>query len=351
MTSPEDFLIIGSGITGAAIARLLHDAGKRVLVLEQRPHPGGNVWDEVHESGIRYHLYGPHYFRTNSQQVWAFVNRFCAWRPWAASVSIQVGGDARAPILPWPLTSAELADFGKIEPPERIENFRDACLSKMPLVAYEMFVEPYNIKQWGVDPTKLLPSLAGRIDTAPSSGPRTLKTHEHQALPVGGYQAFIRGLLDGIPLELNHFFELKQTTSSQVVFTGSIDDLFDECHGELPYRCQERFLAHDTATKLRWPTPQLNLPSLTDVPIRGIEWKHLEPEGEGSLITWETPKPDGYEYPLPTFEAQLLYDKYRNMLPSLERVTVCGRLGEYKYLDMDVALARAMMVARRLLDG
>jgi UDP-galactopyranose mutase len=351
MQKPE-YLIIGSGLTGATIARLLHDAGKRVLVLESRSHPGGNVWDDIYEdTGIWYHLYGPHYFRTDSERVWAFVNRFCNWRPWAARVSIEHKDKLR----PWPLTPEELAEFGKIEPPERVENFRDACLTKMPRAAYEAFVEPYNLKQWGVSPLQLKPTLAGRIDTAGDDPLRRLKPQRYQAQPMGGYQALIKNMLRDIPVEVGHHFELDEWSGDgHLVFTGSIDELFDKRFGPLPYRSQERAVVYYPFQSQReWPTPQVNFPSLLDIPIRGIEWRHLGPPTTkwGALITWEMPRAGGLEYPIPTFEAEALYERYRALLPELERVTVAGRLGRFQYLDMDQAIGAAMVLAGRLLKG
>ncbi len=332
---------------------MLHDAGKRVLVLESRRHPGGNVWDDLYEdTGIWYHVYGPHYFRTDSERVWAFVNRFCSWKPWAARVSIQ---QSPGRIRPWPLTPEELAEFGEIKVPDRIETFRDACLSKMPQLAYETFVEPYNLKQWGVSPEQLKPSLAGRIDSAVAGSDRRLKGHKYQGKPCGGYQALIKGMLRDIPLELNHEFQLEHRPSdAHLVFTGSIDALFGRCFGALPYRSQDRCLVYYPYQDHReWPTPQVNFPSLEAIPIRGIEWRHVEPHCAtgGALFTWEIPRAGGLEYPVPTFEAEALYKRYKGLLPYQDRITVCGRLGEYKYLDMDVSISRAMMVADRLLNG
>src|SRR4051794_4752587 len=159
-----DYVVVGSGVTGATIARQLADAGRDVLVVDRRTHLGGNVHDHAHPSGIRIHTYGPHYFRTNSDKIWAFVNRFTAFHPYRPIVYSWVDGRYAA----WPLNRSYLLSVvGSDWKPERTEppsNFEEACLTMMPRIIYEKFVRGYTQKQWGVPPTALGKELASRLD-------------------------------------------------------------------------------------------------------------------------------------------------------------------------------------------
>jgi UDP-galactopyranose mutase len=144
-----DFLIVGSGLTGATIARTLTDAGCEVLMLERRNHIGGNVHDRVHPSGVRVHTYGPHYFRTNSEEIWRFVHRFSEFFPYEAVVKTQVDGKLEQ----WPVAAEYIRrEVGSFCPPSLHKipsNFEEACLAKMPRMVYEKFVRGYTEKQWG----------------------------------------------------------------------------------------------------------------------------------------------------------------------------------------------------------
>src|SRR5580698_10522524 len=159
-----DYLVIGSGLTGAVIARLLADAGREVLVLERRAHLGGNVHDHTHPSGIRIHTYGPHYFRTSSERIWEFATRFTPFYPYEAALLSRVDGE----LAQWPIAGGYIErrvgpnwkpDFQGIP-----ANFEEAALAIMPRLIYEKFVKEYNEKQWGVSSRTLSVRLCGRFD-------------------------------------------------------------------------------------------------------------------------------------------------------------------------------------------
>lgn len=340
------YLVVGAGLSGLTIARCLHDAGKGVLVIEASGRPGGLVWTDTHmPSGRRYDTHGPHYLRTNSESVWRFLQRFTALRPWAAHVSTYVAGR----LYPWPLDPDSLAEFGEIEPPRHTGDFESACLAKMPRAAYETFVAPYTRKQWGCPPRILPTALAGRIDQA-VPGDRRLKTHRFQGLPVSGYDTMIWRMLDGIPIEFGHEFQLGDARPGQVViYTGSLDDLFGHCFGRLPYRSQRRRLVWLDYEQQMFPTPQVNFPRPEEGPqVRVIEWRHIYPGGRGALLTFEEPQDGGREYPFPGAHLSEAYAKYA-ALAAEAGVIPAGRLGLGRYLDMDQAVAAGMCLARRLL--
>ena len=150
----EDYLIVGSGLTGAVISRILTDAGKRVLVLDRRSHLGGNVHDHFHPSGIRIHTYGPHYFRTNDDELWQFVNRFATFYKYEAALKSWVDGKYEN----WPIAASYIRRvIGEKWEPEfkgQAANFEEASLGMMPRLVYEKFVKGYNEKQWGVPASK-----------------------------------------------------------------------------------------------------------------------------------------------------------------------------------------------------
>lgn len=353
-----DLLVVGSGLTGATIARLAADAGYRVVVIERRAAVGGNVRDAVHESDIRYGLYGPHYFRTSSPKIWEFVNRFATFRPFAAEVKAMVAGR----LEDWPITEAYLErlcgprwrQLLPIYQRRDIRNFEAACLAAMPRAMYACFVQAYTAKQWGIDPRELEPGLAGRFEIR-CGADRRLKTSTWQGVPVDGYAALVERMLadpspGGIEVHCGVDWLRRNSrvaSSPMTVFTGPIDEFFWFDLGRLRYRAQRREHSWLKADRLLYPTVQTNLPN-PEVPwVRVIEWRHMMPEiGTGTLLTNEYPyspsDPDAYEYPFPAAADRALYERYRKRASAMPDVIFAGRLGEFKYLDMDQAIARAM---------
>ncbi len=358
-----DYLVVGSGLTGAVIARMLRNAGRDVLVLERRTHLGGNVHDFVHPSGIRVHTYGPHYFRTNNEKIWKFVTEFADFYPYEAVLASWVDGRFEH----WPVTAEYIrravGDPWKPAFNGFPENFEEASLAMMPEVVYQRFVKGYTEKQWGVPARALAKELAGRFDVRTGDDYR-LKPHRHQGIPVGGYARFMESMLEDIPvvpncdyLERRTDFDARRT----LVFTGPIDEFFGFDLGRLQYRGQLRQHTHLPDVDLAQPFGQVNNPDPEcGGHVRTLEWKHmLSPEeakgAVGSVLTTETPyspsDPSDYEYPFPDDINKRLFERYRTRARSLPGVLICGRLGEYRYYDMDQAIARAMLLARRILSS
>lgn len=353
-----DYLVVGSGLTGSVVARCLVDAGREVLVVERRSHVGGNVHDSLHDSGIRIHTYGPHYFRTSSPRIWAFAQRFGEFYPVAASVKSWVGGNLEN----WPVTREYLErHFGAWKPSHAggCRNFEEAALAKMPRQAYELFVRGYTEKQWGVPARSLSMQLASRFGLGREADPR-LSSHRFQGLPLDGYHAWMEQLLAGIPRLVGYDY-LKERGAIEarrkLIFTGPIDEWFGYELGRLGYRGQRRQTVFHPDIQWVQPVVQVNYPDpLSGPQIRSLEWKHLMPPGEyrGTLITQEVPftpdEPDHYEYPFPDQANQRLYRRYRQAAEQLPDIWFCGRLGEYRYYDMDQAIGRALKLAQRLLS-
>lgn len=243
MLQYPDFLVVGAGLTGATLARLLTDAGHRVVVVERRERISGNLHDSVHESGIRIHDHGPHYFRTSSAWIWDFVNRFAEFHPFQARIKSWVEGEH----VSWPLGRGYIERrIGHWQPPARnhgARDFEEAALSLMPAPVYEQFVKPYNEKQWGVPAHSLSADLCKRFDVREDNDDRLTPKAKYQGVPRQGYTAMIQAMLKDIPVLLNlHFRAASDWLKPKrlTFFTGPIDEYFDYCDGRLMYRAQRR---------------------------------------------------------------------------------------------------------------
>lgn len=363
MNFRPDCLIVGSGLTGAVIARLLTDAGRSVLVLDRRTHPGGNVYDHAHSSGIRIHTYGPHYFRTSSEKIWAFVTRFAEFYKYEPALKSWVDGRYEN----WPIAASYIRrTIGEKWEPEfqgKPKNFEEAALALMPRLVYEKFVKGYNEKQWGVLPTELSAGLIKRFDVREDDEPRLMR-HSHQGIPKEGYAMLMERMLEGIPVLLNcDYLDSRNEFSGHkwTVFSGPIDSFFGYDLGHLKYRGQKRTEEYLPDVDYVQPCGQVNNPDIANGPhIRTLEWKHMmEPlyaqRIRGTVLTREVTvtatNPNDFEYPFPDNTNARLYEAYRERAEGIPRLTLCGRLGEYRYYDMDQAIGRAMLLAEQILQS
>ncbi len=359
-----DYLVVGSGLTGSVIARLLADAGREVVVVDRRSHAGGNVHDHTHPSGIRIHTYGPHYFRTSSDRIWEFVQRFGTFYQYEACLKSLVDGEYEN----WPIAASYIArHIGTGWKPEFTgtpADFEQAALSLMPRLIYDRFVKEYNEKQWGVPAVTLSADLCKRFDVRQDDEPRLTPKAKYQGIPQQGYASLMQNMLLGIPLIL-HFDYLTMKDHVRfrrsLIFTGPIDEYFDYRFGRLVYRGQQREHRYLADCRYDQPCGQVNNPMHAGGPhIRTLEWKHMMEKAyadriTGTVLTTEVPftpeDPASYEYPFPDQVNADLYQRYRRCADELKQVLICGRLGEYRYYDMDQAIGRAMMLAEKLLEN
>ena len=354
-TENPDILIVGSGLTGSIMAYELNRLRYSVLVIESRNWVGGNIREAFHESRIRYGVYGPHFFRTGSKRIWDFVNSITPFREHHHILKVSLNNQ----LYNWPLSRAEMDCYEiNVQPKYTIpQTFEEACLNDIPIMVYQDFVENYTQKQWGVHPSLLSPDLYKRIRISDGKDFR-LSLKRYQGLPVKGFNTLVEGLLSGIPVMLNTSFKSLHSSLNPrllTIYTGPIDEYFDFRLGHLGYRGQHRrHTFHDTPG-FEQTYSVLNTPSTNVSSIRTIEWKHLQPEAnsiQGSLITKETPttpeSSDHYEYPFPDQANKDLCRDYQKLALKEKNVIFAGRLGEYRYLDMDQAVGRALVKVKNL---
>lgn len=359
-----DYVVVGSGLTGAVIARTLVDAGRDVVVVDRRSHVGGNVHDHVHPSGVRVHSYGPHYFRTSSDRIWDWARRFTDFYRYEAALLSDVDGQLEQ----WPVTASYIRrHVGDSWAPDFVgtpSNFEQAALAIMPRQVYEKFIKEYNAKQWGVDCTELSAKLCGRFDVRHDDEPRLKPSAKYQGIPSGGYAAWMQRMLEGIPVLLNYDYLARRgdiIARKLLVYTGPIDEFFGCDLGRLVYRGQKRLHRYEPDVAYAQPCGQVNNPLHVGGPhIRTLEWKHMMPRDYadrilGTVLTTEVPftptDPNEFEYPFPDEANALLYGMYRRRADSLEGTVIAGRLGEYRYFDMDQAIGRALALADRIISG
>jgi UDP-galactopyranose mutase len=363
-TEAFDYLVVGAGFAGAVTAeRLAATMNQRVLVVDRRDHIAGNAHDTVNEHGLLVHLYGPHIFHTNSDEVFEYLSRFTAWRPYEHRVRALVDGK----LVPIPinletlrllygfeLTPDSMADFlaARAEHVPFVRTSEDVVVSRVGRELYEKFFQGYTRKQWGLDPSELDATVAGRIPTRTNLDDRYF-TDKYQALPADGYTRMFERILDhpNIEVQLCTEFDAVRDGARNIVFTGPIDEFFQYRFGRLPYRSIDfRFESHHTAQYQ--PTGTINYPNDHEY-TRITEFKHLT--GQTSSITticYEYPRDDGDPYyPVPRPENAVTYEKYRQLATTLRNVHFVGRLATYKYYNMDQVVAQALALARRLSCG
>jgi len=362
-----DYLIVGAGFAGSILAeRLASQTQARVLLIDRRPHIGGNAYDELNADGILYHKYGPHIFHTNSDQVVEYLSQFTEWRPYEHRVLAVVRGKQ----VPIPInrttlnalfgldlkTDQDAADYlaSRAEPVADIQTSEDVVVNAVGRELYELFFQGYTRKQWGLDPSELDKSVTARIPTRTNTDDRYF-ADTFQAMPKDGYTAMFRNMLDNPLIEVRTGVDYRDVRDDiaydHLIFTGPIDEYFDHRFGKLPYRSlkfdhrtleQERF--QETGT-VNYPAP--------DVPYTRIsEYKHLTgQEAPVTTITYEYPSAEGDPYyPIPRPENQELFKKYEALGDATEGVTFVGRLATYRYYNMDQIVGQALATFRRIDD-
>ena len=366
-----DYLVVGAGLYGAVFARQAADAGKKVLVIDRRGHIGGNVYTEKVE-GIDFHKYGAHIFHTNNETVWRYVNRFVSFNRFTNSPVANYKGELYS--LPfnmytfnkmWGVVTPEQAQE-KIETQRREagisdpRNLEEQAISLVGVDIYEKLIKGYTQKQWG-RPCRELPSFIIKRLPVRFTFDNNYFNALHQGIPMGGYTRLVENLLKGVEVRLNlDYLEHRQeldALADRVLYTGPIDAYFGYALGALEYR-SVRF-EHEL---LDMPNFQGNAAvNYTDAETpytRIIEhkWFTFGKDEEGrdlpqTVISREYssewhPGDEPY-YPVNDHKNSALYERYKALGQQEQKVLFGGRLGEYKYYDMDAVIAAALEAAGR----
>lgn len=359
-----DWLVVGAGFAGAVMAeRLASDAGKKVLVIDRRPHIAGNAYDRPDAAGILIHQYGPHIFHTNSDDVFDYLSRFTAWRPYEHRVLAQVGGK-RVPIpinrttlnelYGLSLTSEEEAErfyAAAGEPIEDIRTSEDVVVAQVGRELYETFFRGYTRKQWALDPSELDKSVTARVPARTNADDRYF-TDRFQAMPARGYTAMFERMLAHPNITVvtgAEFADLDRSGLEGVVYTGPIDEFYGYRFGALPYRSL-RFDHRTLDCRQHQEVATVNYPG-EEVPwTRVTEYKHLTGQDAAQTsITYEYSAATGDPfYPIPRPENQELYKRYQALAVAEPNVLFVGRLATYRYYNMDQVVGQALASYRRL---
>lgn len=360
-----DWLVVGAGFTGATFAeRVATQLGQRVLLVDRRPHVGGNAYDEFNEAGILVSKYGPHIFHTSSPRVWQYLSQFTAWHPYTHRVQCMIHGQSVP--LPFNLTSLRMLfpsrqaeemeaalvseyGFGSRVPILRLR--QSALLKPMADFVYDNVFVGYTTKQWGVAPDALDPSVTARVPISVSHDDRYF-ADPYQAIPLHGYTSLFQRLLDHpniwVLLNTNFADVAGEIEYRHILYTGALDELLDHRHGTLPYR-SIAFVFTTLNTSRHQPVGTVNYPNDYDF-TRITEQKHLTGQiSPTTTLVTEYPVPhvpsltEPY-YPVPQAANRPLYDNYllRAQSELGPRGHFAGRLADYRYYNMDQAVARAL---------
>lgn len=360
-----DYLIVGAGFAGAVLAeRLATQAGKKVLIIDKRNHIGGNTYDYYNKHGILVHKYGPHIFHTNSREIYDYLGKFTTWRPYEHRVLASVDGM----LVPIPinlntintlyglnLCSDEVENFlnSRAEKKERIVTSEDVVVNKVGRDLYEKFFKHYTKKQWDLDPSELDASVAARIPTRSNRDDRYF-TDKYQGMPLHGYTKMFENMLShpNIKVMLNtDYKEIRDYIPfREMIYTGPIDYFFDYCYGKLPYRSIE-FKFETIETETFQPTGTVNYPNEHPY-TRVTEFKYLTGQKHSrTTVVYEYPQADGDPYyPVPRPENAELYKRYQLLATGTKNVYFTGRLGTYKYYNMDQVVGQSLTLFKKLIS-
>lgn len=372
-----DYLVVGAGLAGATVARKLAEAGNHILVIEKRSHVAGNAHTEINEFGDVQHMYGSHIFHTGNEEVWNFLSKFTEWTtykhtviadddddfyhmPLGAALFEEFHGTGTYPNRD-SIIAREIEDYGKELDLTTVEGF---AISKVGTTIFNHIIKNYTEKQWGRSCSELPASIVKRLTFRDSfSTDYFPESDTYQALPKYGYTPMVQEMLahPNIDLKLNaDFFVNKQMfeyLADHVIYTGPVDMLFNYAEGRLDYRSL-RFEDHET---FLWTnSPVINYTGNEFKATREHVWNayttdsHSTEDGKGlTLVTLEYSQEyeEGMEpyYPVNNKKNMDIYKRYYKRAKELSSYSLVGRLAEYKYYDMDDAVARALNLSKRLL--
>lgn len=361
------FLIVGSGLFGSVFAYKAKQADKKVLIIDKKNHLAGNCYTEKIED-INVHKYGPHIFHTSDKNVWNFINQFSDFNNFILSPIANYHGEIYN--LPFNMnTFSKMWNITKPEEAQKIidqqkakyniknpKNLEEQALSLVGEDIYLKLIKEYTEKQWGRSAKKLPAFIISRLPVR-FIYDNNYFNDRYQGIPIGGYTQMVKRMTDGIEIVLEKdFYQNKSELlelADQVIFTGKIDEYFNYCFGKLEYR------------SLNFETKVLNINNYqgnaiinytsSDVSFtRVVEHKHFEfGQQEKTVITKEFPQEwndqkEAY-YPINDEKNNQLYQRYLDLSLQQSKIIFGGRLGEYKYYNMDQVIKSALELARKIL--
>lgn len=358
-----DYLIVGAGLFGATFAQKAREAGKRVLVIDKRSHVGGNIYTEDIE-GIQVHKYGAHIFHTNERRVWEYVNRFAEFNRYTNSPMANYHGELYS--LPFNMLTFNKM-WGVVTPKEAQDkiseqreksgiltpkNLEEQAISLVGSDIYEKLIKGYTEKQWG-RPCRELPAFIIKRLPVRFTYDNNYFNALYQGIPVEGYTAMIEKMLEGIEVRLGVDYlknrEMMCAVAEKIVYTGAIDAYYDYCYGALNYR-SIRFETEVLDIENYQGNAVINYTDAETPYTRIIEHKHFVfGMQEKTVISREysqewTPETEPY-YPINDESNNALYEKYKALAAKEEKVLFGGRLGQYRYYDMDAVILSALEAA------
>jgi len=359
-----DFLIVGAGFAGSVMAeRLAAEYDQQVLLVDRRPHIAGNAYDEYNADGILIHRYGPHIFHTNAQRVVDYLSRFTAWRPYKHRVLASVDGM----LVPVPINLTTLNRLYSLDlSPAQAEAFlatraesvadirtsEDVVVGKVGRELYEKFFRGYTRKQWGMDPSELDRSVTARVPVRTTAEDGYFND-EFQCMPLEGYTRMFEKMLSHpnikVMLDTDYKEVRDKVNHRMLIYTGPIDEYFDHCLGKLPYRSLT--FRHETLDQEHFQSVAVvNYPSEEVRHTRITEYKHLTGQQHAKTgITYEYPSDQGDPYyPIPRPANAELFKRYEALAEDHPEVTFAGRLGSYRYYNMDQVVAQALSTVERI---
>lgn len=365
-----EVVVVGCGLTGTVVARQLAEQGHHVRIVDRREHIGGNMYDYVDEYGILVHRYGPHTFHTKKRELFEYMTRYGQWVPYKLTCGAVIDNK----YTPTPFNFTAIDTFYSAEDAADIKERIKKCFpdkstaavvevlscedSKVRAYAEFLFEKDYSLytaKQWGVPASTIDPSVLKRVPLR-FSYDEGYFDDDYEVMPKTSYVDFFKNLLDhrNITVELGvdarDYVDVSKPLDKIVVYTGAIDELFAYEFGRLPYRSLH-FEWHHEDIESKQPAPVVAYPQAPGF-TRITEYNKLPVQtGHGSsyAVEYSLPYQEGKTnepyYPVLTEESQQMYSKYLERAKQIKNLYVCGRLGDFKYYNMDQALERALLVA------
>lgn len=363
-----DYLVVGAGLFGAVFAQQMREKGKKCLVIDKRNHIAGNIYSKEIE-GIQVHMYGPHIFHTDIDEVWDYVNRFAKFNHFRYEPIANYKGELYN--MPfnmntfhemWGITTPEEAqniiNAQRMEVIGEPKNLEEQAISLVGRDIYEKLIKGYTEKQWGRD-CKELPAFIIKRLPIRLRYDNNYFDHPYQGIPIGGYTKMVERMLNGIEVRLNENYLSKKTLydnlADKIVYTGSIDEYFGFKYGALQFRSL-RFENEIFNQKNYQGVAGMNFVDSETPYTRIVEHKHFEfGEQEKTVITKEysVEWKEGMEpyYPLNDERNMFLYCKYLAMANKDKKVIFGGRLAEYRYYDMDKVINSSLRCVKKVMES